>query len=136
MPIQIVRTDNFKDDIKELLAFVFQRALDNSEPPQEAEDKFRDNLQTELKKKVSQIHGLPFSYEAYDKKKNPVRKCPLMNGDLVLEYLIGPTTAEERIQVESIYLTAILPTRSGKYAGAYNTIPTVSIDELIEKYDI
>ncbi len=131
MPIVITRSNSFLTDLEELAESVFQHALNNDEDPVSAETYFKDTLKNELIRVVGLIQLKPFTYQAYS-SSNPTRRAVIYHDNLILEYLLVPYSATQSSQVTEIILSALIPSRSGKFNGAYDDIDTFDFDDNFE----
>ena len=131
MPILITRSDSFLTDLEELAESVFQHALNNDEDPVSAETYFRDTLKNELIRVVGLIQVKPFTYQAYS-PINPTRRAVIYHNNLILEYLLVPHNATQSSQVTEVILSALIPSRSGKFNGAYGDIDSYDFDDIFK----
>lgn len=121
---------NLRRDINKLIDASFEFALGRDEDPFEAEERFKSDLKEELTRLTKLISINPFSSPAYN-KNNPTRRAFTSDGNFVLEYQIIPYDSKITEDDAEVILTAMLPTRSGEYKGAYGELEIIQFDDLV-----
>jgi hypothetical protein len=115
--IHVSYSSLFQCDLESVTDWLYSFAINNGKNPNRIVEDFKQ----ELTHQVVLIQQNPFIKPAYG-LNNPTRRAVLFFGNFILEYQIIPTGSKFKNLVTEVILTALVPSRSGKYGGAFEDL--------------
>ena len=121
--IQLTPSEQFLNDLESTHEWLYLRAMEDGKNP----NGLLENFKSEFLKIISLLTSNPFIYSAYG-SNNPTRRAMLFHGIYIIEYLLIPTHSKSKESTTEIILTSLIPSKSGRYKGAYIKNDTLQIE--------
>lgn len=122
--IQLTQSEQFLKDLKDVLEWLYFRAVEDGRDSDQIEKDFK----TDFLKVLARIQSNPFIYSSYG-PNNPTRRAVFFYGSYIIDYQIIPIHSKSKEEVEEVILTSLVPTRSGRFGGAYDDLEVFELDK-------
>lgn len=122
--IQLIQSEQFLKGLEEALEWLYFRAIEDGKDPDQLEKDFK----SDFLKALEHIRSNPFIYSFYG-PSNPTRRAIFFHGNYIIDYQLIPIHSKVKEEVEEVILTSLVPTRSGRFQGAYEELEIYEFDE-------
>lgn len=115
--IKVSHSSLFQSDLESAIDWLQLFSIANGRNP----DKTIEDFKQELIQQIVLIQNNPFIKPPYG-PNNPTRRAILLFGNFILEYQCVPWSEKRKSHILEAILTALAPSRSGRYRGAFETL--------------
>jgi hypothetical protein len=115
--IKVSHSSLFQSDLESAIDWLQLFSIANGKNP----DKTIEDFKQELIQQIVIIQNNPFIKASYG-PNNPTRRAILLFGNFILEYQCIPWIEKRKSHVTEVLLTALVPSRSGRYRGAFDIL--------------